>query len=127
MYRETTDGILIEVNPTYMKEHSDPAQGLFVFAYEVTISNESRQPARIVARHWVIRDGDGAEREVEGDGVVGEQPNLIPGGSFTYSSFCPLATPTGSMRGTYRMVREDGTEFDAKIPLFFLRDLAQYQ
>lgn len=126
MYRESTDGILVEVNPTYLREHSDPAQGLFVFVYEVTISNEGRKPARLVARHWVIRDGDGAEREVEGEGVVGEQPHLIPGGSFTYSSFCPLSTPTGSMRGTYRMVRDDGTEFDAKIPLFFLRDLAHY-
>ena len=126
MYRETTDGILIEVNPSYLREHSDPTQRLFVFSYEVTISNESRRPAKLVARHWVIRDGDGTEREVEGEGVVGEQPNLIPGGSFTYSSFCPLSTPTGSMRGTYRMVRDDGTEFDAKIPLFFLRDLTQY-
>lgn len=126
MYRESTDGILVEVNPSYLREHSDPGQGLFVFAYEVTISNESRQPARLVSRHWVIRDGDGAEREVDGEGVVGEQPHLIPGGSFTYSSYCPLSTPTGSMRGTYRMVRDDGTAFDAKIPLFFLRDLNQY-
>ncbi len=126
MYRESTDGILVEVNPSYLREHSDPTQGLFVLAYEVTISNESRQPARLVSRHWVIRDGDGAEREVDGEGVVGEQPHLIPGGSFTYSSYCPLSTPTGSMRGTYRMVRDDGTTFDAKIPLFFLRDLTQY-
>ena len=67
------------------------------------------------------------EREVAGEGVVGEQPHLIPGASFTYSSFCPLPTPTGSMRGTYTMVRDDGTEFQAKIPLFFLRDLDHYQ
>lgn len=127
MYRETTDGILIEVRPTYLKEHSDPTQGLFVFSYEVTISNEGRQPVRLLSRHWMIRDGDGAEREVEGDGVVGENPHLLPGASFSYSSFCPLPTPTGSMRGSYRMAREDGTEFDVKIPLFFLRDLAQYQ
>ncbi len=126
MYRETTDGVLIEVNPSYLREHSDPTQGLFVFTYEVTISNESRVPVKLVSRHWVIRDGDGTEREVAGEGVVGEKPHLIPGGSFTYSSFCPLPTPTGSMRGTYRMVRDDGTEFEAKIPLFFLRDLAQY-
>jgi len=126
MYRETTDGIVVEVQPTYLREHSDPTKQLFVFSYEVTITNESRKPVRLIARHWVIRDGDGAEREVEGDGVVGEQPNLIPGGSFTYSSFCPLATPSGSMRGTYRMAREDGTEFSVKIPLFFLRDLSQY-
>lgn len=127
MYRESTDGILVEVNPSYLREHSDPTQRLFVFAYEVTISNESRHSAKIISRHWVIRDGDGTERAVEGEGVVGEQPNLIPGGSFTYSSFCPLSTPTGSMRGTYRMLRDDGTEFDVKIPLFFLRDLAHYQ
>jgi ApaG protein len=127
MYRESTDGIVVEVNPTYLREHSDPSQRLFVFTYEVTISNESRKPVRLVSRHWVIRDGDGAEREVEGEGVVGEQPHLIPGASFTYSSFCPLPTPTGSMRGTYTMARDDGTEFEAKIPLFFLRDLAHYQ
>lgn len=127
MYRESTDGILVEVNPTYLREHSNPSQRLFVFTYEVTISNESRQAIRLVARHWVIRDGDGAEREVKGEGVVGEQPHLIPGASFTYSSFCPLPTPTGSMRGAYMMVRDDGTEFEAKIPLFFLRDLTHYQ
>jgi ApaG protein len=127
MYRESTNGIVVEVNPTYLREHSDPSQRLFVFAYEVTISNESRQPARLVSRHWVIRDGDGAEREVKGEGVVGESPRLIPGGSFTYSSFCPLPTPQGSMRGTYRMARDDGTEFSVKIPLFFLRDLTHYQ
>lgn len=127
MYRETTDGVRIEVNPSYLREHSDPNQRLFVFNYEVTISNESRQPVRLIARHWVIRDGEGVEREVSGEGVIGEQPHLEPGASFTYSSYCPLSTPTGSMRGTYRMVRDDGTEFEAKIPLFFLRDLAQYQ
>ncbi len=127
MYRESTDGIIIEVNPSYLREHSDPSQGLFVFSYEVTISNEGRQPARLIARHWVIRDGDGIERDVEGDGVVGEKPHLIPGSSYTYSSFCPLPTPTGSMRGAFRMVRDDGTEFDAKIPLFFLRDLTPHQ
>lgn len=127
MYCETTDGISVSVRPTYIREHSDPSQGLFVFSYEVTLTNESRKSARLVARHWVIRDGDGVEREVQGEGVVGEQPNLIPGGSYTYSSFCPLATPTGSMRGTYRMAREDGTQFDIRIPLFFLRDLSQFQ
>jgi ApaG protein len=127
MYRETTDGVLVEVIPTYLREHSDPTQKLFVFSYEVTITNESRAPVKLSARHWVIRDGDGVERQVEGEGVVGEQPHLLPGASFTYSSYCPLPTPTGSMRGTYHMVRDDGTEFEVKIPLFFLRDLAQYQ
>lgn len=126
MYRETTNGISVEVLPTYLREHSEPTQGLFVFSYEVTITNESPNSAKVLARHWIIRDGDGVVREVKGDGVVGDTPQLPPGGSFTYSSFCPLSTPTGSMRGTYRLSREDGTEFQVKIPLFFLRDLTQY-
>lgn len=123
MYRESTHGISVEVLPTYLREHSDPTQGLFVFSYEVTITNESRQPAKVLARHWIIRDGDGVVREVKGEGVVGDTPHLAPGSSYTYSSFCPLSTPTGSMRGTYLIGREDGTEFEVKIPLFFLREL----
>jgi ApaG protein len=126
MYRESTSGILIEVHPTFLREHSNPEEGIYVFAYEVTITNESRQPVKLVARHWVIRDGEGVERDVKGPGVVGEKPDLAPGASFTYSSYCPLPTPTGSMRGTFQLVRKDGTEFEAKIPLFFLRDLAPY-
>lgn len=126
MYQASTDGISVEVHPNYLREHSDPAQKLFVFSYEVTISNESSRPVKIVGRHWVIRDGDGTERDVQGEGVVGEQPELSPGASYTYSSYCPLPTPTGSMRGTYTVKRPDGTEFEAKIPLFFLRDLTQY-
>ncbi len=127
MYRESTNGISVEVLPTYLREHSDPTQGLFVFSYEVTITNESPQPAQVLGRHWIIRDGDGVVREVKGEGVVGDTPMLSPGSSYTYSSFCPLSTPSGSMRGTYRIKREDGTEFEVKIPLFFLRDLTQYQ
>lgn len=127
MYREATHGINVEVVPTYMREHSDPSKNLFVFSYEVTITNESSVPVKVLARHWIIRDGDGVVREVKGEGVVGETPLLSPRGSYTYSSFCPLSTPSGSMRGTYRVAREDGTEFDIKIPLFFLRDLTQYQ
>lgn len=126
MYRESTNGISVAVVPIYLREHSDPTQGLFVFSYEVTISNESRGSVQVVARHWVIRDGEGAEREVSGEGVVGEQPQLSPGASYTYSSYCPLPTPTGSMRGSYRIAREDGTEFEAKIPLFFLRNLTEF-
>ncbi len=126
MYRESTNGITVEVLPVFAKEHSNPGENLFVFSYEVTITNLTDKPAKLISRHWIIRDGEGVVREVKGDGVVGETPNLAPGSSFKYSSFCPLPTPTGSMRGTYRITREDGTEFDVKIPLFFLRDLSQY-
>ena len=123
MYQESTQAITVQVKPTYVREHSDPEQGVYVFAYEVTIKNESESPAQLMDRHWVIRDGEGVEREVKGPGVIGEQPLLAPGGSFTYSSYCPLPTPTGSMRGTYGMRREDGTSFQVRIPLFFLREL----
>jgi ApaG protein len=122
MYQESTDGISVEVKPSFLAEHSDPGQGMFVFSYEVTVSNFGTSTVQLMGRHWIIRDGNGVEREVKGDGVVGEQPELSPGASYVYSSYCPLSTPTGSMRGTYRMRREDGEEFQAKIPLFFLRN-----
>jgi ApaG protein len=126
MYRESTGGITVEVLPTFLREHSDPEQGIYVFSYQVTITNEGRVPAKLLSRHWIIRDGEGGEREVQGPGVVGEQPLLEPGATYTYSSYCPLPTPTGSMRGSFQMVRDDGSPIDVKIPLFFLRDLAQY-
>jgi ApaG protein len=126
MYQESTSGISIVVQPTFLREHSNPEQGIYVFSYEVTITNEGRQPAKLVSRHWIIREGNGTEREVKGPGVVGEQPEIAPGASFTYSSFCPISTPTGSMRGSFQMQRADGTEFEAKVPLFFLREITPY-
>lgn len=91
-----------------------------MFAYTITISNESAQTAQLQTRHWIITDGRGTVEEVRGDGVVGEQPRLHPGQSFQYTSGCVLTTPIGTMHGTYRMWRDDGSYFDAVIAPFSL-------
>lgn len=97
-----------------------PAQGRYLFAYTVRISNEGRGSSRLVARHWIITDASGEKEEVIGEGVVGHQPHLDPGEAFEYTSFCVLKTPLGSMRGSYQMVRDDGTSFQAEIAPFSL-------
>ena len=91
-----------------------------MFAYTITISNEGRAPAHLRTRHWIITDGRGTVEEVKGDGVVGEQPRLAPGQTFQYTSGCVLTTPIGTMQGTYRMWRDDGSYFDAQIAAFSL-------
>ena len=113
-----TEGIRISVSSRYVEEESQPDQGRWVFTYEVTIANESPHPARLLSRHWIIRDAFGRGEEVRGEGVVGQSPRIEPGDSFTYASWCPLPTDFGSMRGSYRMRRDDDTEFDAAIPAF---------
>lgn len=123
MYREISQGIEVVVEPEYVPERSFPEKNYFYFAYRVKISNLSDSIAQLMERKWVITDGFGIAHEVRGPGVIGEQPQLEPGEFFEYTSFCPLPTPTGNMRGTYRMVDEVGKEFEVKIPLFFLRDL----
>lgn len=123
MYYESTQGIEVEVRPEYLPEESSPAQARFVFAYHIKITNKGETEVQLLTRHWIITDGTGAVREVKGPGVVGEQPKLKPGQSHSYSSFCPLPTPTGNMRGSFQMVNHLGAQFDVKIPLFFLRDL----
>lgn len=123
MYREITQGIEVEVEPEYLPEESRPAASEFVFAYHVTITNRGDTEVQLMSRHWIITDGEGEVREVRGPGVVGEQPKLKPGESHQYSSFCPLPTPTGNMRGSFQMVNHLGASFDVRIPLFFLRDL----
>ncbi len=115
-----TEGIRVEVESVYVAERSEPSMRLFFFAYQVTLSNEGDLAAKLSTRHWVITDGDGREEHVQGPGVVGKSPILKPGESFQYTSFCPLPTPIGSMTGTYRMVRDDGREFDAQIDAFSL-------
>jgi ApaG protein len=122
MYREITKGIQIDVVPAFEQERSKPDAGYFFFSYTVKISNHGEVPAQLLARHWIITDGTGRVEEVIGDGVIGEQPKLAPGESYEYTSFCPLPTPTGNMRGYYRMVNAEGEHFEVKIPLFFLRD-----
>ena len=110
----------VTVTPQYLPEQSDPGEQQFVFAYTVCITNNGQHPAQVISRHWIITDGDGDEQEVRGMGVVGEQPELNPGGQFEYTSGCALATPVGVMRGTYQMAADDGTHFNAVIPEFTL-------
>lgn len=112
--------IRIEVSPHYLPAQSDPQLPRYVFTYKVSIRNEGSLPVKLLTRHWIISDAHGNTEEVQGEGVVGEQPVLAPGEAFEYTSGCPLATPFGSMRGSYRFVAEDGREFDAEIPEFFL-------
>jgi ApaG protein len=115
-----TDGIRVTVRSAYRADRSDPAARRWLFSYTVRIENEGEAPAQLVARHWIITDAHGEREEVSGDGVVGEQPRLEPGEQFEYTSFCVLATPHGSMQGSYRMVRDDGDPFDAAIAPFAL-------
>jgi ApaG protein len=112
--------IRVEVKTQYVEDQSNPVEGRFVFSYTITIRNEGTQPARLVTRHWLITDANGKVQEVVGEGVVGEQPHLQPGQGFRYSSGAILETPVGSMQGRYRMVADDGEQFDAPIAPFRL-------
>ena len=112
--------IAIEAVAEFLAEQSDPAEDRYVFAYRITIRNQSRQPAQLISRHWIITDGNGAVEEVRGIGVIGEQPLLQPGESFQYQSGCVLKTPVGTMEGSYQMSGDDGQRFDAPIPPFVL-------
>ena len=115
-----TDGIRVTVRAQYLADQSSPEKSRYVFAYSVTIANEGNGPAQLRTRHWIITDGRGKVEEVQGDGVVGEQPRLVPGQRFQYTSGCVLNTPVGTMHGTYQMIRDDGTWFDAVIAPFSL-------
>ncbi len=116
-----TNGIRVEVLSQYSSENSRPLEDEWVFQYTVRITNEGPETVRLMSRHWIITDASERTEEVKGPGVVGEQPVLEPGQSFQYSSWCPLKTPIGRMHGTYRMVRRNGTHFDAEIAPFGLR------
>lgn len=118
MSSAVTDGIRVDVRSTFQPERSEPEKGRWLFSYTVRIANEGDLPAQLLARHWVITDAEGRREEVVGDGVVGHQPRLEPGEQFEYTSYCVLQTPHGSMHGSYRMVREDGTRFAARIAPF---------
>jgi ApaG protein len=112
--------ISVSVNTAYLPEQSDPSSDRYVFAYTVTISNTGTVAAQLISRHWVINDAENVTQEVNGLGVVGEQPLLQPGESFEYTSGTAMATPVGTMLGAYQMVAEDGKKFDAEIPPFTL-------
>jgi ApaG protein len=112
----------IEIRPVpqFIAEQSNPEDDRYVFAYTINIRNIGELPAQLVARHWIITDANNEVQEVRGLGVVGNQPLLKPGESFEYTSGCALATPVGTMKGSYQMVGEDGSRFDAEIPEFVL-------
>jgi ApaG protein len=106
--------------PRYVAEQSDPDDDRYLFIYTMTIRNTGEVTAQLVARHWIITDAEGRVEEVQGEGVVGEQPVLRPGEAFQYTSGCPLTTPVGSMKGTYLCRAEDGTAFEVPIAEFIL-------
>lgn len=116
----TTRGIRIEVRSEYLPERSAPRDGSYLFQYDVRISNVGPETAQLISREWIITNADGEVERVKGPGVIGEQPVLPPGGSFEYTSYCPLKTAVGSMHGSYQMVTANGDRFDAAIAPFTL-------
>ncbi|GAB4059641.1 hypothetical protein GCM10028811_15070 [Uliginosibacterium sediminicola] len=112
--------IEIEASSEFIAEQSDPDEERYVFSYRIRIHNAGPTPARLISRHWIITDANGAVQEVRGDGVIGEQPLIAPGETYEYSSGCSLNTAVGTMRGAYQMLGADDFEFDAEIPEFLL-------
>lgn len=112
--------IRIDVLTRFLSEQSTPEEGRYVFSYTIRIRNDGAVPARLLARHWIITDDNGKVQEVRGEGVVGEQPWLRPGDEFEYTSGAVLETALGTMRGSYQMLADDGTSFDAPIAAFTL-------
>jgi ApaG protein len=115
-----TQGIRISVKTRYLADESAPKQEKFVFAYQITIANEGSEDVQLLARHWIIQDAVNHVDEVIGEGVVGQTPLLAPGHEFTYTSYCPLKTEWGLMKGSYSMARSDGEHFEAVIAPFAL-------
>ena len=119
-YREVTQNIEVEVIPIFVPDQAQFANQ-FLYTYNISITNNSDKGCKLIGRHWIIIDGDGNREDIQGEGVVGEQPFLEPGENYQYSSYCPLNTPTGNMRGSFFFLDEDRNEFEVKVPLFFLR------
>ncbi|MEC9241296.1 MAG: Co2+/Mg2+ efflux protein ApaG [Gemmatimonadota bacterium] len=120
-YKKTTAGIRVVVRPSFSLPHSEPADGKFVFTYLVQMENQSAEAAQLLFRHWHIHDSEGEDSELEGEGVLGEQPSLAPGKSHVYESFCVLQSPVGFMEGYYTFVRPNGERFRVNVPRFDLR------
>ncbi|WP_309083456.1 Co2+/Mg2+ efflux protein ApaG [Chelativorans sp.] len=120
MYRAVTHGIEVCVEPFFLPERSDPDESRYFWAYQVTIANRSSTTVKLLSRYWRITDAMGRVEEVRGDGVVGEQPELEPGGTFRYTSGCPLGTSSGIMVGHYTMRTAEGGMLEVKIPAFSL-------
>ena len=120
MSTAVTHDVHVEVAAAFVADRSSPEDDEYFFAYTVLISNHGATTVQLLRRHWIITDGNGRIDEVRGPGVVGQQPVLKPGETFQYTSACPLPTPRGTMHGTYEMVRDDGSRFDAAIAPFEL-------
>ena len=120
MYEAVTRGIRVRVTSQFLEDQSSPEEEQFFWAYTVDIINESSETVRLRSRYWRITDALGTRREVRGPGVVGKTPVLAPGGSFRYTSGCPLATPSGIMVGSYQMTTEAGELFNVAVPAFSL-------
>lgn len=122
-YIEITHDIEIQAAPIYLEDESHPEKGQYFFMYAIKIINHRPESIQLTHRRWVINNGHRESKVVEGEGIVGEQPDIGPGGEYQYRSFCPLDTPTGNMRGSFFFENEIGKKIEAKIPLFFLRTL----
>ena len=121
MYEQETSGLLVRVEPRYLPEESAPDEGRYVWAYTIEIENRGEAAVQLISRFWRITDENGLTQEVEGPGVIGQQPVIGPGESFRYTSAAPLAAPSGMMMGAYSMRRiENGEAFDIAVPLFAL-------
>ena len=119
-YEALTRGVTVRVRPQYLPEQSEPEERRWVWAYHVEVENGGVETVQLLARRWLITDALGRTEEVKGLGVVGEQPVLKPGERFRYTSGCPLPTPSGVMRGSYRMAADGDGQFDVEIPAFSL-------
>lgn len=119
-YEKATEGIRVWVRPSFSLAESDPAEGTFVFSYQVGLANEGMEPARLLFRHWRIHDSAAGDSVVDGEGVIGQQPLLAPGDSHEYKSFCVLRSPVGYMEGYYTFARSDGSRFRVEVPRFHL-------
>ena len=119
-YVETTGGIVVRVSVSYLAEQSEPAHGRWFWSYHIRIENAGERAVQLMTRHWIITDSRGHQQQVQGEGVVGDQPLIAPGDSYDYVSGCPLQTSSGSMEGSYGMIDETGALFDVAIPRFAL-------
>lgn len=121
MYEQETAGMVVRVAPQFLPDQSEPDESRFVWSYTIEIENRSADPVKLISRFWRITDENGVTQEVRGDGVIGQQPIIPPGESFTYSSAAPLAAPSGVMLGAYSMRKlGSGEEFDITVPTFVL-------
>jgi ApaG protein len=119
-YSAETKGVVVRVAVNYLADQSEPARGRWFWAYHIRLENEGALDVQLLTRRWLITDGRGARHRVAGEGVVGVQPLIEPGGSYDYVSGCPLDTPTGAMEGSYQMIDAEGRAFDVAIPRFAL-------